>query len=78
MKQTCKIAIDPKTAILALIPIYGFIHGGYFGGERMVNVIYLDEINTGSIVVTSMTDQNTVMMRFTGQRVRRPTEPSLN
>ncbi len=44
----------------------------------MVNVIYLDEINTGSIVVTSMTDPNTVMMRFTGQRVLRPTEPSLN
>lgn len=78
LKQACKLTIDPEAMILTRVPNSDFIHGGYLGGSKMVNVIYFEELHAGSIVVAAMGDTKTMMMRFTAQSATKPTKPSMN
>jgi hypothetical protein len=77
-KQVCGITIAANDILLTGLPEQKFIHGGCFVKGYMVNVLYFEEICTGTIMVCALGQENTVTLRFTGRPMADPHRPSMN
>ncbi len=50
--------------MLKSIPEYNFVHGGFLQGNKMVSVIYFDDIDMGLMAAMSMMSMKTELARF--------------
>lgn len=72
-KGSFKMTIDSKDILLTLLPEHKFIHGGICRNGKMVNVLYFEEISTGSMMICALGAKNTITSRF----MAKPAGPSL-
>jgi hypothetical protein len=72
-----KVPVD--NLLLTHLTNHAFYHGAFTIGNRLGNVIYFDDIQTGLLtVLVSAKSSETKIVRFTGRRLQRTGPPSLN
>jgi hypothetical protein len=68
-----------ENLLLTHLPDHAFYHGGFTVANRLGNVIYFDDVQTGLLaVIMSPASNETKFVRFTGRRMLRSGPPSRN